>query len=639
MGKKALSRLGCFILNTCENFCRVLFEGLTPRMSLNEIVKEAVGLQKKKEDENTWSKINDVLLKLAANVKCAEEARKVLESAEELIIRSMQSDRSRLAGSALGLLKSCICILGSEFEMAGQYLGPLAKVCGKSSRVFYSRGEEVLIELCKNVNIKVYARFFNEYSSCANKNVRVAIFKGIEAWAEGSEGIELFEGLVAKGRRDAFSDVRDVCKRMMERFGLEGEKKEKGCTGKVDRENLENGVKKGPVRMVRRPIRVEHILMNGTEGRGVEKKELVPKFSPMRKQTRTGDGDYDKIKELSRQVEDIASDIKPSVKSERGTGHGRISSKIKEMVCGGGSKSGIVYPGCLGETSKKISHEDLTPVRLDKYLNKYREEHGSLGHKRESGVSGGFEVKDTEVDEEWEVNEVDEENDEIAGCMKRHEPNANKEEDREKEKVVVEDESFVGEISQDLDDGNGTCPEVTVGELSKSLANISINEVGSQSQDFLNGQSFLSSSFDSPRENVNEDKEIEDSFKEYTIMESMREESCEGCEEQNENSSESKAWIDSGGSIDESSIPMDSKMENEKKGKARKDHKKALEMIKGNRFAGFLELSESSGEETVFSNKSEGKKKIDVGYLEEGGADFTMMDSFVEVKKGVFRKR
>lgn len=610
-------------------------------MSLNEIVREAAGLQQKKEDENTWSKINDVLLKLGANVRCAEEARKVLGNAEELIVRSMQSDRSKLAGSALGLLKSCICTLGSEFDMAGQYLGPLAKVCGKSSKVFYSRGEEVLVELCKNVNIKAYARFFNEYSSCANKNVRVAIFKGIEAWAGGSEGIELFEGLVVKGRKDAFSDVRDVCKRIMERFGLEGEKKEKGCIGKVDRENLENGMKKGPVRMVRRPVRVGHILMNGTEGRGVEKKELVPKFSPMRKQTRIGDGDYDKIRELSRQVEDIASDIKPSVKPERSVGHGRIPNKIKEMVCGGDGKSGVVYPEWIGENSKKmISHEDLTPVRLDKYLSKYREEHGSLGHKKESGVSGGFEVKDTEIGEECiEVNEADQENGEIAECMKIHESNTGKEEDGEKEKVVVEDESFVGEISQDLDDGSGACPEITVGELSKSLANISINEADNQSQHSLNGQSFLSSPSDDPYENVHEDKGIEDSFKEYTIMESMREEGSGECEGRNGNSSESRLWMYSGGSIDESSIPVDSEMENEKKGRVRKDHKKALEMVKGNRFAGFLELSESSGEETVFSNKSEGKKKIDGACLEEDANDFTMMDSLVEVRKGVFRKR
>ncbi|AFM99197.1 hypothetical protein EHEL_101040 [Encephalitozoon hellem ATCC 50504] len=598
-------------------------------MSLDEIIKEAVGLQQRKEDENTWSKINDALLRLAAGVRCAEEARKVLGSVEELIVRSMQSDRSRLAGSALGLLKSCISILGSEFEAAGQYLGPLAKVCGKSSRVFYSRGEDVLVELCKNVNIKAHARFFNEYSSCANKNVRVAIFKGIEAWGEAFSGIELFEGLVAKGRKDAFSDVRDVCKRMAEKFGLEGERKEKGNVCRTDGENLENGMKKGPVRMVRKPIRVGHMMMNEMEGRGVEKKELVPRFSPMRKQTRTGDGDYDKIKELSRQVKDIASDIKPDARTERSGRYGGIANKIKEMVCGESGRSGVVHPELIGEASKKvISHEDLTPMKLDRYLSKYREEHGNLGHKKESETSMGFEVKDTEVGEE--CMKVDERKNETTECKELDECGVDKEEDNKKEKIVVEDESFVEEMVESLDDGNEACAEMAVGELSKSLANISINEGDGQGED---GRSFPSAPSENPYENATNDRDIENSFKEYTIMESTREENERNCEEDGR-SSGSKLWMDCEGSIGESSIPMDCEVENEKK---RKDRKKALEIMKGNRFAGLLELSESSGEETVFSGKN--GSNDDGGYGEEDAGEFTMMDSFVEVKKGVFRKR
>nr|AGE96138.1 hypothetical protein ECU10_1030 [Encephalitozoon cuniculi] len=608
-------------------------------MSLGEIVREAVALQQKKEDENTWSKINDVLLRLTAAVGGTEDAKRVLRGAEELIVRSMQSDRSKLAGTALGLLKSCICILGSEFEMAGQYLGPLVKVCGKSSRVFYSRGEEVLVELCRNVNVGAYTRFFNECSGSANKNVRVAIFKGIEEWARRTGRMEGFEGLVAKGRRDAISEVRDMCKRMVERYGTCEEKGEQSSISKADGENLRNEMKREPVRMVRRPVRLGSEVMSGIERGGVEKKELAPRFSPLRKQSKTGGIDHDKIKELSRQVKDIASDIKPEMSPRRNGRDLGIGSRIREILSGvKRDKGGTVHPERKDEAVKSvISHEDLTPVRLDKYLNKYREEHGNLGAKKEAVLGSEFDVKDAEVDETLDGSKL-----EAIECIGRYE---SKEPNSElKDRIIIGHESLSEEIEDELDvedGGEGGCPELGVGELSKSLANISINE--GDAQDCQDALSLVSAPSGNPYESCAGGHEIESSFKEYTIVESGERECQEVQKEEDEGhlleAGVSGSCMGKDVSIEESTIPMDSCVESEVRERSRTPdgRKKAFEAMRGNRFAGLLELSESSGEETVFSGKPVERKEGEEWQMNDAN-DFTSMDSSVEIKRGVFRK-
>ncbi|ADM12423.1 uncharacterized protein Eint_100970 [Encephalitozoon intestinalis ATCC 50506] len=601
-------------------------------MILDEIVKEAAALQLRKEDENTWSRVNDVLMRLSGAVVGPEDVRRVLESVSDLIVRSMQSDRSRLAGTALGFLKNCICILGNEFGMAGQYLVPLAKVCGKSSKVFYSRGEEVLVELCKRVNIKGHARFFSEYCGSANKNVRLAIFRGIEAWGSESGKIEGLENLVIKGREDAFSEVREVCKRMMEKFSI-GERKE-GCFRRQRlEESLESGVKKGPVRMARMPVRGGYGGMEGIGAREMEKKELAPKFSPARKQTKTGDKDYDKIRELSRQVKDIAEDIRPNVGAEKSSS-GRIRTKIKEMFSRGSDKAGTVYPESKVEIPKEVmNHEDLTPVRLDKYLSRYREEYGRLIPKNITGVSNGFEVEDTELGEEFlEAKEVSDEDKARIGETKE-EDKLNGSCEEKKERIVVGNESFDEEMGHDLEGGDEVCAELEIGELSKSLANISINEGDVEDKPHSDGDGMLSEASGNPYENLVEGQEMESSLKEYTIMDSGKLE-----EHKENNRDESRLCRGSGASIGESTISIDSEVENQRK-ERKKGCRNALEMMKGNRFAGFLELSESSEEETVFSRRQgerkEGVEKQDA----DNTGDFTAMDSLVEVRRGVFRKK
>lgn len=604
-------------------------------MSLSEIVREAAALQQQREDENTWSRINGVLGRLEAGVQETQDAQRVLKGAEELIVRSMQSDRSRLAGTALRLLKSCVCVLGAEFEMAGVYLQPLAKVCGKSSKVFYSRGEEVVVELCRRVNIRAHARAIGEWCVSGNKNVRLAFFRGVEAWAEGAGGVSGFEGVIMQGRGDAFADVREVCKRMCERFGVCSEKRDG-----AERENVRNGVRREPVRMVRKPQRMDPVNVACERG---EKKELVARFSPARKQSKTGEGDYDKIRELERQVKDIAEEIRPETAGEGSSRDVGMGGRLKEMFCGmGRSRSGAVHLEQVAKVKKEtVSHEDLTPVRLSRYLDRYRSEHGGCDGKELIGMSKGFEVKDVEMVDGCGLD--DEEKDECKTssmeCVGAYEscnglPMG-------VERVAVVD----GEQCVSGDEASGSLLEVgepgdvedvgnEVGELSRSLANVSIAENDETGHESLNGKGSLSVMSANPYENPGPEHEIENSLREYTIVESVGEAGQDGTMDSKGSDGLLGSGLEegeSGVSIGESTIPMGSVADEEKApGTARGSRN-----LKGNRFAGLLELSESSGEETVFCGKAQDGRVE----AQEDANDFTAMDSSVEIRRGVFRKR
>lgn len=598
-------------------------------MSLNTTMREAAELQQVKEDENTWSKVNDVLSRMCGMMKSVEDARTILKGAEELIIRSMQSDRSKLAGTALNLIKNCMLVLGSEFTTASMYLTPLIKVCGKSNRVFYSRGEEVLVVLCKSVNIRPYLRFFNEYSTSMNKNVRLAVFKGIEGAFSKNGRLEEFEGMIARGRSDPSPDAREVCRRIISTFGIDTERIYEVSGGKPGKERFNNGAGGEPVRTIRQPFRPNFIPDKSiVQQAAAGKKELTSRFSPMRKQTKVSDGDCDKIRELEEQVRSIAEDITPDFGTEGGhrasSRHEPIRMKSRIQAASvAKTKSSTVHPDNIS-IDKFGCQDDLTPVRLDRYLNKYRREYGEAVFKRE--------------------------------CM-----SSNREDGVEEESPVRggEEEMLIGdhrtETASEACSGRSECSLIvegddidsTVSELSKNLANFSITRPDTHSTEVCentldedicmakpectDGETGLSTCevFDdlvgldgsvNPYENLEVKADVDQTLKhEYTIVNSVSQ--MEDTPKSRYNLEEDALRMMDGGcresivfedvqgsSIHESTIVVDSPLKKSSAmGKCTsgpKEMKREFSTTTGNRFSGFLYLSESSGEETVFSNPS-----------------------------------
>lgn len=516
-----------------------------PKMNLNTMVKEAGAFLGAREDENSWSKINDVLGRLGDAVKTAEDADVVLVAIEELLARSVQSDRSRLAGTALALLKSCILLLGPGFGRASVFLAPLIRICGKSNKVFYARGEDVFVALCRNANIRPHIRLFNEYCASANKNVRLALFRGIEAaFCEGGS-LGDFEAILRRGRGDPFLEVRETCKRVDAALGIE-----EGESVGVSRPRRErfNAIEAAaePARVIRQPVRANFIPSKSIIQQAIlGKKELVSRFSPLRKQTKTNE-DCDKIKELEKQIKDITENIQQGVVEERRTPRHEPIRLRKPLPQRANGK--VVFPEESFGAKRPVDSCDLTPVRLDRYLSSYRKVYGEslLKKSAEEPVS---------VAERMDVEETG--CDEIGGvCLE------------ESELSLVDVEP--------VDDA-------VVGEISKNLANFSITEPADESE---NDMHFAA---ESTSVNPYEDVENRDVENEYTIVHSGDAE---------EGVPESGTRVSDNGSIHESTIVVDSPL---RSGLLRK---KELCGMAGNRFSGLLFLSESSGEETVFSNSS-----------------------------------
>jgi hypothetical protein len=456
------------------------------KMTLKEALREAEALLQVKEDENTRMKINSVLVKVIDEIKGQDDARSVFSSVNDLVQRSIMSERSKLAGTALHLLKTCISMLKNEFSPGASYLGPLVKICGKSNRVFYSRGEDVFVVLCKFVGIGCFYRFFADHASSANKNVRSAVFKGIESGFDMGGDMGLFAELVLKGRGDPFQDVRETCRRLAAKhlLGTDGEKI--SCVAKPA-----DGAEREAAKVVRQPVRAMFVPQRSVVQQPlIVKKDLVSKFSPARKYARIeGTKAYDKIRELEKEIKDITGTIRPQK-----DGRGVDTTKLMDKIAG---LSAVRIKA--GPVKIEAEQDELTPVRLDRYLSKYRDEYG-MPHKKDgsdvirSGVpevetvvakeaSGG---EETFCEKDCVMNTVDGSGmpDVMEGENESEAHNTRKvddlaaaesvtavsaEESGQSNELVINNEE--GDLSLLSDAGDG-CAE----NLSRSIANISINE-------------------------------------------------------------------------------------------------------------------------------------------------------------------
>lgn len=588
-------------------------------MSINTVLKEAMALQQGKENENTWSKINDVLVRLMDVVKTKEEAATTLRSINELVLRSIQSDRSKLSGTAMNFAKSCIVLLKSELEMVPLYLAALIKVCGKSNKVFYSRGEDALLTLCKNVNIRPYFKFFNEHSASANKNIRMAIFRGIRDALDGD--FKDFRSIITRGRTDACVDVREICKSMME-MSVANE-----ALSGVASEEKSHEMRDEPNRDLRRPVRP--FVVSRVE---IEKKELVSRFSPMRKQSKIDSEGCDRIKELEKQIKDITEDIKPNVLEDCKIGCECISGN-RVVPDDDRNVNNIVLPEISGDHEGAIGLDDLTPIKLDRYLNKYRKEYGEIKFKKEV---------DVRVDDGIEYNNLEE----VDGG------NATIVEGINKDSSTVEKVIDCRDRDMGLDYSINDASELSllndeeVDDLSKSLANFSVTEPGPSSLDCsgnaLNDVEVESKSAGmvssqcpdickdvsvNPYSDLEDRDLVQQTLRyDYTIANSGE------AVDRGKNDEDDVVFASvEGSSIHESTIVVDSSVRKDDTGR---NARKTKATMMGNRFSGLMFMSESSGEETVFSNKSERVSED----RSRDDRDFTTVGSFVQANRDVFRK-
>ncbi|KAI5173460.1 hypothetical protein PAEPH01_1996, partial [Pancytospora epiphaga] len=288
-------------------------------------------LTKQKENEVTWNTIAGIFEDMTRDFKSVEIIRQEFPNFRDLLYRSLLSDRSRLNGLSLELLKSCAKVCKKEFNFS-QYLPVLMKLSGRANRIFVTRAQEALLVVGMYVDAKSLLKAINENIANVNKNVRVSVYKLVGLCP--SEISQHYAGYIERGLKDPATEVREICKGMAV-------------------PKLEESVSKA---------------MQG------QKKVAIVSNTPRKipKTTTERQQQEEKIKTLEMEVTKIAE-----IPGEFRRTNNAFFERLNQLK---------------RDKNTKTGHKDeLTPKRLDRYLDRYRELNISNANSQNStGIASNY---------------------------------------------------------------------------------------------------------------------------------------------------------------------------------------------------------------------------------------------------------
>ncbi|KAH9386864.1 uncharacterized protein NEMAJ01_1760 [Nematocida major] len=144
--------------------------------SIAETLKRAEALQKEKESENNWSKM-DSALEALSSVKKKEDAQKMVKILP-LMCTAIQSNRSKLSGTG------CKCMI-NLFELMGEALHEnlpsifpsLVSALGKTNRVIFTRALNTASTIAEKCSVKSIARHIRMGIGSHSKTVRQGLLE------------------------------------------------------------------------------------------------------------------------------------------------------------------------------------------------------------------------------------------------------------------------------------------------------------------------------------------------------------------------------------------------------------------------------------------------------------------------------
>ncbi|OQS54561.1 hypothetical protein EHP00_66 [Ecytonucleospora hepatopenaei] len=196
--------------------------------NFSKILKEVKTLGLVKENEVTWSKINEVILKGNGLIFSLDKEKfvELLDAGlDDLLRKSFVSERSRLNGTCVDLIRNLIKKYNTaiiDVVDVYSYILILIKLTGKSNKIIAQRSETCLCEISKVCDEKKLYKVMLPFFNSNNKKVREALFKAIENVNDKS----CFAEIISKGSSDPAWEVRNKAKRILE--GKSQEIKEKG---------------------------------------------------------------------------------------------------------------------------------------------------------------------------------------------------------------------------------------------------------------------------------------------------------------------------------------------------------------------------------------------------------------------------
>lgn len=190
-----------------------------PELNLEKILQTAKNLALNKENEVTWSKINELFMKILScieNVDVNDLLNVWHAGIEKLFQRSVVSERSRLSGTCTEIIlkmanvyKMNMC----QFIDLTIYVPLLIKMTGMSNKIIVQRAEMCLYKTIVFLDVRILHKYVNGYINHNNKKVREIIYRIIEI----AEDKSMFSEIITKGCNDPAWEVRAVVKRMLSR--------------------------------------------------------------------------------------------------------------------------------------------------------------------------------------------------------------------------------------------------------------------------------------------------------------------------------------------------------------------------------------------------------------------------------------
>lgn len=194
-----------------------------------EAVRGKVSLE---ETEESWDKIEQGIVQLTHccnNGGCdfATEMVAGIRSLSRPINHAMNSERSRLSGSTIELVKALLTGLGSSFEpLVSLFMPTLLGLCGRTNKVFTSRAKACILAAIENTQSTSILPYLADSLTQKSVSLRVVAAEGVLACLncfnppdiEKDTRARLIEDVIKLTARDASADVRRVGKLIFEAY-------------------------------------------------------------------------------------------------------------------------------------------------------------------------------------------------------------------------------------------------------------------------------------------------------------------------------------------------------------------------------------------------------------------------------------
>lgn len=185
-----------------------------------------------KETEETWNVIAEGishLTTLCRNGGCDSVPDMVagIRSLSRPLTSAMNSERSRLSGTAIDLVSALAIGLGSSFEpLVPLFMPALLGLCGRTNKIFTSRTKACILVLIEHTQLPCILNHLADLATHKSVFPRLTAAEGVLACLncfnppdlEKEARARIVEDFIKLTARDANADVRKVSKKIFEAF-------------------------------------------------------------------------------------------------------------------------------------------------------------------------------------------------------------------------------------------------------------------------------------------------------------------------------------------------------------------------------------------------------------------------------------